>query len=418
MTKRKSVPSYNFSAADAAFLYLERKDIPLHIASVCIFDGAIPFKQFVASIKSKLPQVPLYQKIPMVPAWSLEFPKWHDDPNFDIRRHIFHVRLEPPGDEAALEALAGKLLSQVLDRNKPLWEMHVIDGLKDGRGAIIWRVHHSLCDGVSGAELMKKILDESPEGALKRRRANGRPMHAETEENDLVEGISKAVTSALGNLVSLEAGLLDFAQGFLGAKDKSPLKGLVDILPEYAASVERLPFNKPCTGARKFCWGEISMAGVQKVREAAGGTVNDVVLTVLARALARYVKLHGESAAGGPKRWDWEPNFVSAQSATVGRARAGGDTARDLAKNGNVEEIRRAGTGGPRCEMARDGAAPDSGAVLAEYSGLHPAAAALHHDLHECGGIGDATLCRRPEDDCGISAGADGLRSGNRSGGP
>jgi|SRR5579883_745285 diacylglycerol O-acyltransferase len=295
MTKRKSVPSYNFSAADAAFLYLERKDIPLHIASVCIFDGAIPFKQFVASIKSKLPQVPLYQKIPMVPAWSLEFPKWHDDPNFDIRRHIFHVRLEPPGDEAALEALAGKLLSQVLDRNKPLWEMHVIDGLKDGRGAIIWRVHHSLCDGVSGAELMKKILDESPEGALKRRRANGRPMHAETEENDLVEGISKAVTSALGNLVSLEAGLLDFAQGFLGAKDKSPLKGLVDILPEYAASVERLPFNKPCTGARKFCWGEISMAGVQKVREAAGGTVNDVVLTVLARALARYVKLHGQS---------------------------------------------------------------------------------------------------------------------------
>jgi len=81
----------------------------------------------------------------------------------------------------------------------------------------------------------------------------------------------------------------------LEGKDKTALNGLMGILPEYAASVERLPFNKPCTGTRKFCWAEISMADVHRIREAQGGTVNDVVLSVLARALARYVKVHGQS---------------------------------------------------------------------------------------------------------------------------
>jgi len=292
---RKPIPSSSLSAADAAFLYLERKDIPLHIASVCIFDGPIPFKQFVANIKSKLPLVPLYKKIPVVPAWSLEFPTWREDPDFDVRRHIFQVTLDSPGGEAELEALAAKLLSQVLDRNKPLWEMHVVDGLKDGRGAIIWRVHHSLCDGVSAADLMTKILDTTAEASLKRRRVRIPSSRPKAAESDFVKGLSAAVTTALGSLVMLETSLLDFAQGVLGGQDRGALKGLMDILPEYAVSVERLPFNKPCTGTRKFCWAQMSMADVKAVREEEGGTVNDVVLAVLARALARYVKLHGES---------------------------------------------------------------------------------------------------------------------------
>ena len=166
MSEHKPIPNSRLSAADAAFLYLERKDFPLHIASVCIFDGPIPFKQFVACIKSEAAAGPVcYRKIAVMSPWSLEFPVWREDPEFDIRRHIFQVTLDAPGGEAELEALAGRLMSQVLDRDKPLWEMHVVDGLKDGRGAIIWRVHHSLCDGVSAADLMQKILDTSAEGS-------------------------------------------------------------------------------------------------------------------------------------------------------------------------------------------------------------------------------------------------------------
>jgi len=295
MKTSKPIPSLRLSAADAAFLYLERKDIPMHIASVCIFDGPIAFRQFVASIKSKLPQIPLYRKIPVIPAWSLEFPTWRYDPHFDIRKHIFRVTLDAPGGEAELEALAGQLLSQVLDRSKPLWEMHVVDGLRDGRGAIIWRVHHSLCDGVSAADLMKKILDTSAEASLKTRRVRLQTARHKVAEEDLFKSISGVVTNALGSVVALESGLLDIAQGLLSTKDQDALKGLADILPEYAIPVERLPFNKPCTGTRKFCWAEISMADAQAIRETQGGTINDIVLTVLARALARHVKLHGQS---------------------------------------------------------------------------------------------------------------------------
>ena len=283
------------SAADAAFFYLERTEIPLHIASVCLFDGPLPFQDFVASINSKLHLVPRYRQIPVAPEWSLDLPVWENDPHFDIHRHVFQVKLDPPGGEAELQALAGRIFSQLLDRGKPLWDIHVVDGLKDGRGAIIWRVHHSLADGVAGAELMKIMLDPTPEVASSQPKPHGRPPRRRSAQRSLADGISGAVNSTLGSLLAFEAGLLDFTQFLLGDRRKSAMNGLVKSLPEFAASIERLPFNKPCTGARKFCWTEFSMADVQAVREAAGGTVNDIILAILTRALARYAKLHGES---------------------------------------------------------------------------------------------------------------------------
>jgi len=292
---RKSVQTCRLSAADAAFLYLERKEIPLHIASVCVFEGPIPFQDFVASINSRLHLVPRYRQIPVVPGWSLDFPTWEDDPHFDIHRHIFRITLDPPGGEAELQALAGRILSQLLDRSKPLWDMYVVDGLKDGRGAIIWRVHHALADGVSGAELMKVMLDPTPEVSQSTSNPRYRPRRPHRAEPSLANDISGAVNRTLGSLLAFEAGLLDIAQALLGDRKESALKGLVELLPEYAASVERLPFNKPCTGERKFCWAEFGMDDVQAVREVVGCTVNDIVLAVLTRALARYVKLHGQS---------------------------------------------------------------------------------------------------------------------------
>lgn len=283
------------SAADAAFLYLERKEVPLHIASVCIFDGPIPFQKFIASINSKLHLVPRYLQIPVVPPWNLGFPTWQDAPQFDVHRHVFHVTLPPPGGEAELEALAGRILSQLLDRSKPLWDVHVVDGLKDGRGALIWRVHHSLADGVSGAELMKIMLDPTPDVSRTPLKPHYRRVRPRAVQDSLANGISRAINSTMGSLLEFEAGMLHFAQAMLDNRKGSPLKGLVGLLPEFTASIERLPFNKPCTGARKFCWTEFDMADVQAVRESVGGTINDVILAVLTRALARYVKLHGQS---------------------------------------------------------------------------------------------------------------------------
>jgi diacylglycerol O-acyltransferase len=142
--------------------------------------------------------------------------------------------------------------------------------------------------------MMRLMLDATPEGSRASRKPRYHAPRRKVEESPK-DAISSTVLSSLENLIAFERGLLGYAQTFLSDGAQKDLKGLRDLLPELAASVERLPFNKPCGGERKFCWAEFNLADVQTVREAAGGTVNDVVLTVLTRALAHYVKLHGQT---------------------------------------------------------------------------------------------------------------------------
>ncbi|HUI41945.1 MAG TPA: wax ester/triacylglycerol synthase family O-acyltransferase [Terriglobia bacterium] len=289
------VLSHRLSAADAAFIYLERKEIPLHMASVSIFDGPIRFDEFVASIAAKLHLVPRWRQIVAIPAYNLGLPTWEDDPHFDIHRHILKVTLDRPGGQAELEALAGRILSPLMDRGKPLWDVHVVDGLKDGRGALIWRVHHSLADGVAGAGLVQLMLESTADAS--RAAHPPRPAAARQRPSEHSAGnmISSAVHGTLDSLIVAEKGVMGLAHSLLGDRLQSGLMGLAGLLPELAKPVERLPFNKPCSGERTFCWTEFDLGRAQAVREAVGGTVNDVILAVLTRALAKYVRLHGQS---------------------------------------------------------------------------------------------------------------------------
>jgi len=288
-----AVPSRTLSAADAAFLYLERKEIPLAVACVTIFDGPIPFDGFVAKVAFKLRQVPRYRQVVVMPPLNIGLPTWEDDPHFDIRRHVFRVTLDPPGGESELEALAGLIFSQILDRNKPLWEVHVVDGLKDDRCAVIWKLHHALADGISANWLLELFFDTTPEGspALHKPRQKRPP----ASDSASAGGLVGVVHTALDGLIATERGLLGFAQALVGDLKQDGSTSLLRLLPELLMPVERLPFNRPCGQGRKFCWAEFDMAEVKAIREAVGGRVNDVVLAMLTRALARYVKLHGQS---------------------------------------------------------------------------------------------------------------------------
>lgn len=283
------------SAADAAFLYLERKEIPLCIACVCVFDEVIPFEEFVASIDSKLHLVPRYLQIAVAPPFDIGYPSWEDDPHFDIRNHIFRATVDDPGGEAELENLAGRLFTKVMDRTRPLWEIFVVEGLQGGRGALVVRVHHALADGVSGASLLKVMLDPTPEGsrAVPKRRVPARK--AVSAEHSLAEAIGSALHSSLENLIAVEEGLLDFTQGLLSDRMQTGLRELTGLLPEVASPTPRLPFNKPCTGDRLFCWAEFQFADVHAIRSTIGCKVNDVILAVLTRALAHYAVAHGQS---------------------------------------------------------------------------------------------------------------------------
>jgi diacylglycerol O-acyltransferase / wax synthase len=303
MDHQTPVLSRRLSGVDAAFLYLERKEIPLNIACVALFDGPIPFRKFVAHIDSKLDLIPRYRQVAVPPPFNLGYPTWEYDQKFDIRRHIFQVHLDAPGGEAELEALAGRLLSQTLDRSKPLWEIHLVEGLRDGRGALIARIHHALADGVAGAALLRIMLDPTPEGshALRRPGPKGRIPKGLAQVrtgHSLAEQLGGAIQSALENAVAAEAGLLSLAEGLLSDQGKTALQELATLLPEWLHPPERFPFNKPCSGDRKFCWTEASFADVQAIRDALGGKVNDCVLSVVVRAVARYIRLHGEEVKG------------------------------------------------------------------------------------------------------------------------
>ena len=282
------------SGTDAAFLYLERKEIPLHIACVSIFDEVVPFEEFVAAIDSKLHLVPRYRQVATPAPFNIGYPHWEYDPHFDIRRHIMRATVNSPGGEAELEELASRLFSEMMDRSKPLWEIFVVEGLEGGRGALIVKVHHALADGIAGASLLRIMLDPTPEGSHATRKPHFRPPASE-QQPSLTEALSSAIQGSLENLVAAEAGLLQIAEGLLSEKTQEGLKGLVGLLPEIAAPVERLPFNRPCAGVRKFCWAEFDFGDVTAIRHAVGGKVNDVVLTVVTRAVAKYVQLHGES---------------------------------------------------------------------------------------------------------------------------
>jgi diacylglycerol O-acyltransferase len=284
------------SSVDAAFLYLERKEIPLHIAAVCVFDGEVPFAPFVRSIRSRLLALPRYRQVVVDPPFHLGYPAWQDDPDFNIRRHIFHRRLPAPGTREELERLAGEILSDVMDRRKPLWDIHVVDGLEGGQGAVITRIHHALADGIAGASLMKTMLDaQAPvQRAPRRRRANG----AAAKEPSIADALAGALRSSLESMIAAEAVLLDLTRTLLDEKTRDALQEIVKLLPELAESSQRLLFNRPCTGERRFCWTEIDFHEAQAIREAAGGTLNDVVLTVVTRAVSRYLREHGENVNG------------------------------------------------------------------------------------------------------------------------
>jgi WS/DGAT/MGAT family acyltransferase len=298
MENQPPVLSRRLSGADAAFLYLERKEIPLSIACVAIFDGPLPFREFVADIDAKLDLIPRYRQVAVPPPYNLGYPTWEFDPNFDIKRHIFRVRLDPPGGEPELEALAGRLLSQVLDRGKPLWEMHVVEGLEDGRGALIVRIHHALADGVAGAAMLRIMFDPTPESPQPVRKPRARPAASPRAECTLAEQVSSAIQSALENAVAAEEGLLSLADGLLSERGKTALQELTTLLPELLQPPERFFFNKPCTGDRKFCWTEADFSQVRAIRAAVGGKVNDCILSVVVRAIARYMRLHGEKVKG------------------------------------------------------------------------------------------------------------------------
>jgi len=282
------------SGLDSSFLHLEGESAHMHVGACAVFEGEAPaYLDFVDEIGARLHLVPRYrQRLAFVPL-AQGRPVWVDDPHFQITYHVRHTALPRPGGEAQLKRLAGRVFSQALDRSRPLWELWLVEGLAENRFALLSKTHHALVDGVSGVDIASIMFDTAPDPAPVAPPASEwvpRPLPSSSQllADALIERatvpaeIVRGVRSALRGPRQVAEKLGQAAVG-LGAMTWAGLQ-----------PAPRSPFNVRIGPHRRFTWVHADLATFKGIKNALGGTVNDVVLTVVAGALGRYMRLHHE----------------------------------------------------------------------------------------------------------------------------
>lgn len=280
------------SPLDATFLHIEDGVTHMHIASCALFEGPTPpYADIVRLFAGKLPLVPRYrQKVRFVPG-AMGRPVWVDDPHFRIDYHLRHTALPPGGTDQDLRNLMGRLMSQQLDRNRPLWEAWVVEGLADGRWALVSKVHHCMVDGISGTDLMAVVLDASRDGSPPVE-DHWAPEPEPSDATLLREAVTEALTtpsevarwgrSALRGPKRMAADLTQFFQGAVAMGER--------LRPNVEMSIEG-----SIGPHRRWAWARSSIAEVKQIRAVHGGTVNDVVLTAITRGFRDLLLAHGDN---------------------------------------------------------------------------------------------------------------------------
>lgn len=279
------------SPLDAAFLRIEDRHTSLHIASVAVFEGPPPsFADLTRAYEAKLPYVPRYrQRVQEVPL-RLGRPVWVDDHHFRIGYHLRHTALPTPGTDEQLRNLVGRLMSQQLDRGKPLWETWVAEGLQGDRWAVISKLHHCMVDGIAGTDLIGLVLDTSPNAPL-------------PEPVDWQPDSEPGALSLLASAATAVPHRPQAALRTLTGAATAPVQAVKDTMGlalgalEYArlarpAAVSSL--SGPITSHRLWGWTQVPMADIRAVKRAQGGTVNDVVLAAITRGFRDLLLARGE----------------------------------------------------------------------------------------------------------------------------
>ena len=282
------------TALDSSFLHLEdNQPSHMHVASVTIFDGeAPPYDDFVEGIGARLHLVPRYrQKLAFVP-WQQGRPRWVDDPTFNIRYHVRATALPPPGGEEQLRALAGRVFSQRLDRDKPLWEVWLVQGLEGNRFALLSKVHHSLVDGVSGADLMTVLFELTPEPSAPPAPTEvWQPRPLPTPAQLLGEALVERATEPREIVRTARAafrGPRQFANNMLEAAGGVSALARGTLRPAPAS-----PYNGSIGPHRRFTWVRVRLDDIKTIKNSLGGTVNDVVLATVTGGLRRHLHSRG-----------------------------------------------------------------------------------------------------------------------------
>jgi diacylglycerol O-acyltransferase / wax synthase len=286
------------TSIDASFLHQEGHSSHMHIGGVLIFDGPPPeFDDYLNHVRGRLHLVPRYRQRLSTPPLETGRPLWVDDPTFNLEYHIRHAALPSPGTEEQLFQLTSRIASQQLDRSKPLWESWLVEGLEDDRFALIFKTHHALVDGVSGVDLATVLLDLSPTPAP--RSTALEPWQPQPEPSP-AELILAGVRGALGTTAELVARAVNAATRPTSTLSvlRDAAEGLGEIVWAGLNPAPETPLNVEIGPHRRYTVVRQTLDDYKEVKNALGGTVNDVVLTVVSGSLARWLRSRGIRTEG------------------------------------------------------------------------------------------------------------------------
>ncbi|MFT5211362.1 MAG: diacylglycerol O-acyltransferase [Flavobacterium sp.] len=280
------------SETDASFIYNESVSGPMHISSVYVLEGELPFEKFLTRFEKRIHLVPTYRKKLLQVPFSLGHPVWADDANFDLQNHVIHHQV-PQGSslEEAMD-IAVELNEPIMDRDKPLWKMLLIEGVP-GKTLLLQMTHHAMIDGASGIALTMVLYDLAQNA--------GEPVPPnEPWQPEPAPGPAQLMSDAIQDNIrdATENNPISLMSRAVANREK--LTKATSILSRFAQQPAiTAPFNAGVVGPkRKVRWMKKSFAEIRDIRKQLGGTINDVVLTVVSEAVARYLKAHDERVDG------------------------------------------------------------------------------------------------------------------------
>ena len=287
------------SALDRTFLDLEYPETHMHVAGVMLFDagplrtpgGGIDVEKIRKYVASRLHLMPRYrQRIVRIPFEN--HPVWVDDDRFNLEYHVRHTALPLPGGDEQLKRLTGRIVSQQLDRGKPLWELWIVEGLDNDRFAMITKTHHCMIDGVAAVDLATVLMSPAPEATIPDAQP-WEPQSAPSRGELMMEEARRRLATPL-----------ELGKAILGAMQNpaetaesigEQISAVTETLGAGMSSASESPFNQPIGPHRRFEWTAMELADVKRVKNALGGTVNDVVLATVAGAVGLFLLGRGFS---------------------------------------------------------------------------------------------------------------------------
>jgi WS/DGAT/MGAT family acyltransferase len=286
------------TAIDASFLHQEGHNSHMHVGAVTIFEGPPPdFEEFLDSLRMRLHLVPRYrQKLAEAPLQSGR-PVWVDDPSFNLEYHVRQTALPEPGSEEQLMRLVSRVFSQQLDRSKPLWETWLVEGLEGNRFALISKTHHALIDGIAGVDMAQVLFDLTP---VPQEVPHPDEAWAPAREPNAVEllanGVSGLAKASVGVALRAVGAATRPTEAVGGLREAA--EGLGEIVWAGMNPAPETPLNVPIGPHRRFVGVRNELRHFKTIKNAFGGTVNDVVLTVVSGSLREWLQSRGVRTEG------------------------------------------------------------------------------------------------------------------------